>query len=66
MNRYNEDQYGTPRIDLKQELKLYRKQAITAAKELLYGNVVVNHIKNAGSVGEIERILIAARKNMKD
>ena len=66
MNRYNEDQYGTPRIDLKQELELYRKQAITAAKELLYGNVVVNNIKNAGSVGEIERILIAARKNMKD
>lgn len=66
MSRYNEDQYETARIDLKQELKLYRKQAITAAKELLYGNVVVNNIKNAGSVGEIERILIAARKNMKD
>lgn len=65
MSRYNEDQYGTPRIDLKQELKRYRKQAITAAKDLLYGNVVVDNIKNAGSVGEIERILITAKKKMK-
>ena len=56
----------TPRLDLKQKLKLYRKQAITAAKDLSYGNVVVNNIKNATSVGEIERILITARKNMKD
>lgn len=66
MNRYNEDQHRTPRIGLKQELKTYRKQAITAAKDLLYGTVVVDNIKNAESVGEIERILLKARKNMKD
>lgn len=45
MDRCNEDQYGKPRIDLKQELNTYRKQAITAAEDLLYGTVVINDIK---------------------
>lgn len=56
----------TPRLDLKKNIKAYKKQALVAAKDLLYGPVVVLNIKNAGSVGEIERILLKARKNMKD
>lgn len=56
----------TPRLDLKNNIEAYKKQALVAAKYLLYGPVVVLNIKNATSVGEIERILITARKNMKD
>lgn len=44
------------------ELEVYRRQSIEAAKDLCYGKDVVNDIKAAKSVSEIERIMIAARK----
>ena len=39
----------------------YRKQATIAAKELCYGNEVIEKIKAAKSDAEIERIMNAAR-----
>lgn len=40
----------------------YRKDAITAAKELFYEDGVVSQLKAAKTIGEIERIMIDARK----
>lgn len=62
----NDNTSRTPRLDLRHELKAYRKQAVIAAKELLYGDVVIIDIQKATSIGEIERILSTARKNMKN
>ena len=53
-----------PALDF-DELKSYKKQAITAAKELCYGEDVVKQIVRANSNTEIDRILKSARLNMK-
>lgn len=39
----------------------YKRQAIKAAKDLLYGNKVIKKIKKAKTEGEIDRIMRAAR-----
>lgn len=39
----------------------YKKQAMIAAKDLRYGNEVIEKIKAAKSDAEIERIMNAAR-----
>ena len=39
----------------------YRKQAISAAKDLRYGDEVVKAIKKAKTHGEIQRIMVGAR-----
>lgn len=39
----------------------YKRQAIKAAKNLLYGDKVIEKIKNAKTEGEIDRIMKAAR-----
>ena len=39
----------------------YRKQAMTAAKDLCYGNEVIEKIKAAENDAEIERIMNNAR-----
>lgn len=41
--------------------KDYKKQAITAAKQLLYGPEVILKIKNAKDNNEIEKIMRNAR-----
>ena len=42
----------------------YRKQAIIVAKDLCYGNEVIEKIKASKSIAEIERVMNTARKNM--
>lgn len=42
----------------------YKKQAIKAAKELRYGETIINRLKEADTDGEIERIMIGARKGI--
>ena len=41
--------------------EIYRKQAMTAAKDLCYGNEVIEKIKAAKNDAEIERIMNMAR-----
>lgn len=43
----------------------YKRQALTAAKDLCYGNEVIARIKMSQSAAEIDRIMATARKNMK-
>lgn len=43
------------------EMQIYRPHAIEAAKDLYYGEDVINKIKAAKTVGEIERIMKTAR-----
>lgn len=43
----------------------YKRAAMTAAKELGYGDAIVLRIKASQSVAEIETIMWTARKNMK-
>lgn len=42
----------------------YKKRAMIAAKELCYGNEVIERIKASKSIAEIERVMNTARKNM--
>ena len=44
------------------ELELYRRRSIRAAKDFCYGTGVVESIEAAKTIGEIERIMVAARK----
>lgn len=44
----------------------YKEFALQAAKDLLYSEVTIEKIENAKSDAEIERIMIAARKEMAD
>lgn len=46
-------------------VELYRSDAIEAATDLLYGDEVIQQIKEAKTVAEIERIMVAARKRRK-
>ncbi len=43
------------------ELISYRYHALKAAKDFWYGDAVIEQIKNAKTVGEIERIMRNAR-----
>ena len=45
-------------------LSAYRRGALKAAKELCYGEKVINQIKNAKTSGEIRVIMATARKNL--
>jgi len=45
------------------DLKNYRKEAIRAARDLLYPDKVVEKIRNAKSQAEICNILTSARRN---
>ncbi len=42
----------------------YKKQAIKAAKDLRYGDEIIKKLKAASTDGEIERIMIGARKEI--
>lgn len=44
------------------ELEIYRRDAIQAARELWYGQDIVDRILTAKSVTEITRIMTSARK----
>lgn len=44
------------------EVNVFRKQAIKAAKDLLYGEEVIKALKNAKTESEIDRIMKTARK----
>ena len=44
-----------------QSLKLYKNDAIKAAKELFYGEDVIKQIKEAKSAHEISKIMSKAR-----
>lgn len=46
-------------------VELYRSDAIEAANDLLYGDEVIQQIKEAKTVAEIERIMVSARKRRK-
>ena len=46
-----------------QSLTIHRKQMITVAKDLCYGEEVIAAIKSATSVQQITNILNRARKN---
>lgn len=43
-------------------LKNAKSRAVKAAKDLFYGDDVVNAIENATTVGEIEHIMVSARR----
>ncbi len=47
-----------------QEKECYRARAINAAKDLCYGELVINLIKEAKTNNEIEHIMVNARKGM--
>ena len=47
-----------------ESLSAYRRGALKAAKELCYGEKVINQIKNAKTSGEIRMIVTTARKNL--
>lgn len=47
-------------------LDLYKSNAIQAAKDLCYGEAVINLLKNAKTEGEISRIMTNARKGYYD
>lgn len=47
----------------KTEKASYRKDALTAAKDLRYGPEVISEILNAKTDAEIERIMNTARKS---
>lgn len=49
-----------------QSLNIHKKQMITVAKDLCYGQDVVNAIKAATSVQQITNILNRARRNGMD
>lgn len=42
----------------------YKRQAMTAAKQLGYGDTVISRVKASNSVIEIDRIMRTARLNM--
>lgn len=42
----------------------YKRQAMTAAKQLGYGDAVISRVKESNSVIEIDRIMRTARLNM--
>ena len=46
-------------------LRLYRKDALNAAKDLGYGKEVIEAIRNAETKDEISRIMTSARMKMK-
>ena len=47
---------------LSSEVREYQKDAITAAKDLNYGEEVIYKLEHAKTIGEISRIMITARK----
>lgn len=47
---------------MESELKLYKKQAIKAAKDLMYGKEVVEKVEAASTIADIDRIMKNARK----
>lgn len=49
-----------------EEFKTYRKDAIRAAKDLRYGDDVVNKIKSAATEAEIQRVMVTARHKQLD
>lgn len=49
-----------------EKLRVSKKEAIKAAKQLGYSDNVVKRIKQAKNEPEITRILITARHNIKD
>lgn len=49
-----------------EELKSYRRRAIIAANELMYGPTVVAKLKSAKSCNEISRIMKTARESWGD
>ena len=46
--------------------KSYKREAISAARDLCYGEDVVKRIKEAKDDTEIARIMATARKQMRD
>ena len=47
---------------MESEVKLFKRQAIKAAKDLLYGNEVVKQLEAAKTIAEMDRIMKTARK----
>lgn len=47
---------------MESEFKLYKKQALKAAKDLFYGKDVIRRINDATTISEIDRIMRSARK----
>ena len=43
-------------------LKLYKKDAMTVARDLCYGPKIILQIHDAKSISEVERIMVSARK----
>lgn len=51
---------------MKNEKESFRKNAITAARDLCYGNIVLQKLRDAESIDEMQRIMINARHGKKD
>lgn len=47
---------------MSKETYIYKRQAISAAKELFYPEYVISQLKNAKTDAEIEHIMSTARK----
>lgn len=50
--------------EVKIDIQVRKREAMRAAKELLYPRYVISLIREALTVGEIERIMIKARHNL--
>ncbi len=51
---------GVNRMD--SDTKVFKKQAIKAAKNLCYGEEVINKLEAATTIAEMDRIMKTARK----
>lgn len=48
-------------IVMKNEKESFRRNAITAAKDLFYGNKVIQDLLDAETIEEIQKIMVNAR-----
>lgn len=48
---------------MSRETYTYKVKAIVAAKDLLYGEKVIEAIRAAQTISEIEKIMVSARRN---
>lgn len=55
-----------PKQDIAESLETYRFEAIRVAKQLRYKKEFVERIRHAGTINEISRIMVTARKDKFD
>lgn len=62
MEHFREDSWHEKLTEDPNEFKKYQGEALKAANELYYGRHVMDRIANSVTIGEIQRIMVSARK----